>query len=214
MIPYINLHTHHSLTNDGVFLFNNRFGFDKIYELKKPYSIGVHPWDTLLFNETKLPDLEKLINNKNCFAIGECGLDKLSKTDFRKQKFCFETQLTLAAKHQKPVIIHCVKAFDEVVGICKPYLSKIPLIMHGFNKTDELAQQLINKGFYVSVSTPFLYKTKLTKVVLNKLFFETDDKKDLLIADVYKLASQKFNTDSELLKTQINDNFNNVFKTK
>ena len=78
-IPYINIHTHHLSKDNGVFLFNNRFGFDKEFYLEKYFSVGIHPWDANL--QTSLSEFEKLIQHSNCLAIGECGLDKVIEID-------------------------------------------------------------------------------------------------------------------------------------
>lgn len=205
------MHTHHLSKDNGLFLFNNRFGFDKEFYLEKYFSLGIHPWDIHLIKPNHLSDFETLIQHENCLAIGECGLDKVCKSDYRQQKYFFTEQLKFAVKYQKPVIIHCVKAYDDLIGISKSYIGKIPLIIHGFNKTDELAKQFINKGFYLSVSDDFLKKTKLSKEVLGKLFFETDDKSDLSIAEVYKAVSQKLSFDEALLKEKIYSNFVSLF---
>jgi len=208
---YVNIHTHQASQDNSVFLLNNRFAFDKELFTEKFFSIGIHPWDVHVINN-KLPDFEHLVQHPNCLAIGECGLDKVCKSDYRQQRYYLTEQLQLALKYQKPVIIHCVKAYDDVIGICKPYLSKIPVIMHGFNKTDELAKQLINKGFYLSVSLPFLSKHNKINLPVEKLFFETDDKKELSISTVYKLASQKLSLDETVLQEKIYSNFAALFK--
>lgn len=165
-----------------------------------------------MISPQKMNEFDRLIQEPNCLAVGECGLDKICKSDYRQQKYFFSEQLKLAVKYQKPVIIHCVKAFDDLLGICKPYINKIPLILHGFNKNDELAKQFINKGFFLSVSSEFLSKTKLNQVILSNLFLETDDKINLNIRDVYKIASQKLLIKEELLKEKIYINFAALFK--
>ena len=163
-IPYINIHTHHLSKDRGVFLFNNRFGTstgsvtNDLY-LDNYFSVGIHPWDADL--KTSLSELENTIQHQNCLAIGECGLDKITDIDLELQKKVFISQLELAVKFQKPVIIHCVKAFDELIEICSPYHSKIPLIIHGFNKSVQLAKQLINKGFYLSLNDSVLKKEEV-----------------------------------------------------
>lgn len=212
MKSYINLHTHHLSQDDGVFLFNNRFGYDKNMFTGKYFSVGIHPWDVHVIQSKHIVELELLIQNTNCLAVGECGLDKVCKSDFRQQKHFFDLQLQMAVRYNKPVIIHCVKAYDELFGICKTYHSKIPLIIHGFNKTDELAIQLINKGFYLSVSSAFLYKTKLSGQLLDKLFLETDDKPQMPISEVYDLASRKFSLDKDSFQEKIYHNFTTLFK--
>lgn len=213
MTPYINIHTHHLSKDNGVFLFNNRFGFDKELYLEKYFSIGNHPWDTDL--QISMLELEKIIQHTNCLAIGECGLDKLNGADLEIQKKVFIVQLELAVKYQKPVIIHCVKAFDELIEICSPYHFKTSLIIHGFNKSLQLAKQLIDKGFYISLSHSIFKKEDIDFSVLplEKLFLETDTNESILIEEVYKKAAACFQIQEDDLKEKIYTNFTALFKT-
>jgi TatD DNase family protein len=213
MTPYINIHTHHLSKDHGVFLFNNRFGFDKEFYLEKYFSIGIHPWDADL--QVSLSEFEKLIQHPHCLAIGECGLDKVKGPDIEIQKKIFISQLDLAVKYQKPVIIHCVKAFDELIEICQSYHSKTPLIIHGFNKSIQLAKQLIDKGFYISLSHSIFKKEDIDFSVLplEKLFLETDTNESILIEEVYKKAAACFQIQEDDLKEKIYTNFTALFKT-
>ena len=213
MIPYINIHTHHLSQDNGVFLFNNRFGFDKEFFTEKYFSIGIHPWDADL--QVSRTELEKIIQHPNCLAIGECGLDKVINIDLELQKKVFVSQLDLAVKFQKPVIIHCVKAFDEVIEICSMYHSKIPLIIHGFNKSSQLAKQLIDKGFYISLNHSTFKKNDYDFSILSidKLFLETDNNDFVLIEDVYQKAATCFQIQEDDLKEKIYSNFTTLFNT-
>ncbi len=195
-----------------MFLFNNRFGFDEENYTGKYFSAGIHPWDA--DQQISINELEKFISNKNCLAIGECGLDKLKGPDLEIQKEIFKQQLQIAVNYQKPVIIHCVKGFDELIEICKPYSGKIPLIIHGFNKSFELAQQLINKGFYLSLNHS-LFKnisTDFKQIPLDNIFLETDNNEHLSIVEVYKKATIYFNVNEDELKEKIYSNFTTLFK--
>lgn len=213
MKSYINIHTHHLSKDNGVFLFNNRFGFNKEIYLEKYFSIGIHPWDVDL--QTSMLELENIIQHKNCLAIGECGLDKVIDIDLELQKKIFISQLNLAVKYQKPVIIHCVKAFDELMEICSLYHSKIPLIIHGFSKSLLLAKQLIDKGFYISLNHSIFKKEDIDFSVLSleKLFLETDNKETISIEEVYQKAATGFQLQEDDLKEKIYSNFTTLFNT-
>ena len=200
-----------------MFLFNNRFGTStssvtKLY-LESYFSIGIHPWDSDI--QFSMAEFEKLIQHKNCLAIGECGLDKVIEIDLEIQKRVFISQLELAVKYQKTVIIHCVKAYDELIEICKPYHSKIPLIIHGFNKSLQLAKQLIDKGFYLSLNSAILKKVEIDLSILpiEKIFLETDNNESLLIEDVYQKAAICFQIQEDELKAKIYTNFTALFNT-
>lgn len=213
MTPYINIHTHHLTNENGISIYNNRFLFDKEIKTEHLFSIGIHPYDINLVNENSFKDLELFLNHKNCKAIGECGLDKLLISDINSQKQVLQKQFELAIKYSKPVIIHCVKAFDELIEVFNPFNNKIQLIIHGFNKSEELALQLISKGFYLSLNHTIFNKENFdfTKLPIDKLFLETDDNTSITINEVYEKASIKFKITEDALKENINANFNLLF---
>ncbi len=190
-----------------MYVFNNRFGFDTALYTASSFSVGIHPWDAA--KTISVAELEKQVVHENCIAIGECGLDKLKGPDLEQQKTIFEFQLQLAVKYHKPVIIHCVKAFDELIHICEPYHKKTHLIIHGFNKSTQLAQQLVEQGFYLSLGVALLNKesTGFSGIPLKKLFLETDTHESVLIEEVYKIASLKWNIQLDDLKEKIYSNF-------
>jgi TatD DNase family protein len=212
MIPYINIHTHHLSKEDGVFLFNNRLGMDESIYTEGYFSAGIHPWDS--DQGMGIGQLKQVITHKNCLAIGECGLDKLKGPGIAVQATLFIEQLELALQYQKPVIIHCVKAFDELIEICRPYVTKIPLIIHGFNKSEQLAAQLIHKGFYLSLQVSVLGKSDFNWHVLplENIFLETDTNAQISISDVYQKAALAFDRNEYELKEKIYSNFTALFK--
>jgi TatD DNase family protein len=210
---FIDLHTHHISADNNVHVLNYRLGYDKVIDTTQSFSIGIHPWDLELIIEKSIKDLEHFLTQPNCLAIGECGLDKLITTPLELQKKIFEQHLQLALKYHKPVIIHCVKAFDELIEICKPYFNHIPLIIHGFNKSETLAKQLIDKGFYLSLNHHLVLKPdfNIQSLPINKLFFETDNNAHLLIQDIYQDFARKLNMELDVLVEQINRNFETLF---
>jgi TatD DNase family protein len=196
---------------DGVFLFNNRFGVDKELYTKSYFSIGIHPWDADV--EFSKIEFENYLSCQNCIAIGECGIDKLKGADLDFQKTIFKFQLNSAVKYKKPVIIHCVKAFDEIIEICEPFQSKIPLIIHGFNKSEQLAKQLIDKGFYISFVYAIFKKNdfNFNTICLDNLFLETDNDDKLTIKEIYNVCALRFKISENDLKEKIYSNFTKLF---
>jgi TatD DNase family protein len=212
MIPYINIHTHHLGTETDISIYNNRFLFEDI-TTDCLFSIGIHPYDCHLLTDHSFKDMEPFLKQDNCFAIGECGLDKLISVDLKQQQFILTEQLNLALIYKKPVIIHCVKAFDELIDVCKPYETKLKLIIHGFNKSEELALQLISRGYYLSLHPSLVKKDNFnfTKLQIEQLFFETDDDSNLSINEAYRNASIKLNLSESMLKEKIYSNFKLLF---
>lgn len=209
MTPYINIHTHHVSPDHGVFVFNNRFAHDSAYHTRSLFSIGVHPWDAGLVSASWPEDLRELIQHPHCFALGECGLDTLHGPELLLQKRVFHRQLELAVEYSKPVIIHCVKAFDGLMELAGRYVHQVPLVIHGFNKSPQMAAQLIDKGFYLSLNPALFSKPDFDSrmIPLHRVFLETDMRDDLLIGDVYRAAAAWFGIAEEELKERINGNF-------
>ena len=132
-----NIHTHKSQT--GVFEIFNQFP-NNFIDQNQFYSLGIHPW--FIDNEKLTEELEFIESKKEDFyflAIGECGLDKLTSTNFDLQIKVFRQQIELAIHLKKPLIIHCVRAYQEVIAILKDYHLTIPIIFHGFNKNSILS---------------------------------------------------------------------------
>src|SRR4029078_3015939 len=137
--------------------------------------------------------ISKVLPLENCLAIGECGIDKRIETPLQIQTEVFEAQLKLAEKHQKPVVIHCVAAFQEVIEIKQRLKISVPMIIHGFSKNEQVAQSLIKNGFYLSFGK-YLFQNPATESVfknipLDSFFLETDTL-ELGIEEVYRHAAK------------------------
>lgn len=206
---YINIHTHHVSADHGVYVFNNRFGHDSSYYTDSLFSVGVHPWDAASVGPDFIEALEALVAHPHCLAVGECGLDTLKGPGLDLQKQVFEQQLRLAVAHHKPVIIHCVKAFDELMELAKPYINQVPLIIHGFHKSSQLAAQLIARGFYLSLNPALLQREDFDfgQIPHQRFFLETDMLDNATIKHIYEAAALKFKMSPEALTEKINLNF-------
>jgi TatD DNase family protein len=157
--------------------------------------------------------LEKFSPLQHVLAIGECGLDKICSISFELQQKVFSAQIELANTINKPLIIHCVRAYEEVQQLLQQHRNKVPVIFHGFNKNELLAKQLVDKGFYLSFGKS-LQQTVLQQLIKNipavKMFFETDDA-DIDIAAVYAIAAGALQIDINSLSLQIQKNAAAVF---
>ncbi len=220
-MQYFNLHTHQFTNQPDVLELVNQYPQE--FDTSLPfYSIGIHP---LYINENRLEDDFLVVDEKlalpECLALGECGLDKRSETPFEIQQSVFEKQLALAEKHQKPVVIHCVAAFQELIETKKRLKISVPMIVHGFSKKVELAKQLIDNGFYVSFGKNLLRSrslgTELESVfqsIPNDRFLLETDMVEEGIQDVYALAAKCKNIEVNELQVILNKNCNEVFKSK
>ena len=216
-MQFINLHTHHHSNQLNTFELVNQYPLE--YHSSIPYySMGIHPWfikEATLEQEFEI--LTQKIQDNNCLAIGECGLDKRIDVPLDLQKAVFERQLLLAQHVQKPVIIHCVAAFDELIECTKRLQIKVPIIVHGFSKNSQVANQLIQQGFYISFGK-YLFQMPNLASVLNQIpeerfFLETDTALQS-IEDVYQLVAKSKGISVPALKEKVKQNFESIFNTK
>jgi TatD DNase family protein len=212
-----NLHTHHYTNNHTILELVNQYP-EKFDETIPFYSIGIHPW-YLVENrvEADLKIIEKKLQEPNCLALGECGLDKRIEIPIDLQQQVFEKQLVLAQKYKKPIIIHCVAAFDELIAVIKKLKITVPIIIHGFSKNTQLAKQLLENGFYLSFGKYLLQNPDLETVfrtIPNDRFFLETDIMTLNLEQVYDLAASQKNIDIENLQEIIKLNFKVVFDLK
>ena len=223
MIPFIDIHTHFAPSENGVVSVQNfhpkEWEKEDFTEGSPLASVGLHPWFLTVENfENDFKKLAQLIEIQSVIAMGECGLDKIKGADFDFQIHAFERQIRLAESVGKPVVVHCVKAFNEVISIKKKLNPKVPIIIHGFNKNEIILGALIKNDFFVSVGAAILQETNVSNaarnlrhIPLNRLFFETDDK-EIDIQKIYEVAANILEINISDLKIQIRDNFETVFK--
>jgi TatD DNase family protein len=115
------------------------------------YSVGIHPWWTEHQQcEAWTQNLEAWAGHPQITAIGECGIDKVRGADLNTQIDVFKQHILLSEHHQKPLTIHCVRAFDIIMNLKKEMRPTQRWTIHGFRGKPTLAQQLLNAGFYLS----------------------------------------------------------------
>jgi TatD DNase family protein len=216
-MQFFNLHTHQFTNQPDILELVNQYPQEFDYKIPY-YSIGIHP---LFIEETSLESDFRIIEEKldlpECLALGECGLDKRSETLLELQQTVFKRQLALAEKFQKPVVIHCVAAFQELIEIKKRLKITVPMIIHGYSKKVELAKQLIDSGFYVSFGKNLLrnleFESVFKSIPNDKFFLETDTIEEG-IQEVYTLAAKYKELELSELQKIVNKNYITVFDFK
>lgn len=213
-MEFFNLHTHQFTNNPDVLELVNQYPLE--FDESIPfYSIGIHPWHIKQNQiDSELQIIEEKLNAKECLAVGECGLDKRIEIPLEQQVTVFEKQLFLAEKYKKPVVIHCVAAYQEVIAIKKKLKISVPMVIHGFSKSIQVADQLIREGFYISFGKYLLQnpdlKTVFQQIPNNRFFLETDMIQEN-IEQVYNLASDYKGLKINELKNVISSNCKDVF---
>jgi TatD DNase family protein len=216
-MPVIDFHTHSSFNNSKTIAIqcidiNN----SAVIEEGKLYSIGIHPWDADALNfDEEVRKLESILLKQNVIAVGEIGLDKLKSPSIDIQKKVFTRQLDIAYSLKKPIVIHCVKAWQDLFEIRKRYPNTLPWAIHGFNGNEQLVKQLIEKGFYLScgftVTNPrSRVAASFAKIPLNKLFLETDIS-EIKVDELYAIVAKRFNLSVSNLEEKIHSNFKEFF---
>ena len=141
---------------------------------------GLHP----LFMQEHQPNvmalLQDWVSDNDPVAIGEIGLDFfIPNPDKKAQLSLFITQLELAVAFDLPVIIHARKSLDLVLKELRRFTSLRGSI-HSFSGSEQQANQLIDRGFYLGFGGPITYnratrlRTLVTNLPLERLLLETD----------------------------------------
>ncbi|UTV29329.1 TatD family hydrolase [Photobacterium atrarenae] len=159
--------------------------YDGVY-----YALGLHPFFSAEHREASLELLAAQLaqvagggaqHDRKCVAVGECGLDfAIAEADRDQQLALLQQQLILANTYQLPVILHCRKAFPELVSLLKQYPPVAGGVYHGFSGSLAQAQQVVALGLKIGVGGTITYpranKTRKTVAALplEALVLETD----------------------------------------
>lgn len=181
----------------------------KVTDFPKHYSIGIHPWHP---DKRMMEKVIRYATQPAVVAIGETGLDKItagSPETFKRQQELFTQHIRLSEETGKPLIIHCVKAWDELLHIRKATHPAVPWIIHGFRGKELLATQLLDAGLYLSFGS--FYNPEALKAAWKRhhLLIETDDKQTN-IREVYQQIASELKITVDLLSDEIGT----IFKTK
>lgn len=168
------------------------------------YSVGLHPWHISNDWRTQMAKLLVMALHTHVLMIGETGLDKKnSPASMETQLEVFREHIRLSELIRKPLIIHCVKAFDELLAIRKETKATLPWIVHGFRGGVEQWQQLSRAGLHVSLGKH--YDTKFIKQLpLYQLLLESDDTTGL--DTVYDRASHDTGISIPELRAHVGNN--------
>lgn len=190
-IGVFDAHTHDKTATNAVV----NISLDDDPSLFRLFSVGIHPWDVDTLWQEKIAALRQKIacmtagDLHRLAAIGEVGLDKLRGGAMEIQQSCLIAQLRLAEELGKPVIIHCVKAVDEVLSALKSTKFSQSVVFHGFRGGPQQARQLLDKGFYLSFGPQFQPESLQEAWKAGRLLLETDDT-GISIGEVYALAAK------------------------
>lgn len=157
------------------------------------FTIALHPWDSAR------PDAEQLIEEKlptllthpRCLALGECGLDRLRGATLPVQVELLAQQLSMAKDAQKPLVVHCVRAWSELLTQVQRCGFAGKKAVHGFNGSLALLKQLLAHDWYISVGLDSrgTLPRAACGIPLDRILLETDAS-NTPIKDVYKALAK------------------------
>lgn len=118
---------------------------------------GLHPYYIEQHQPSHLDQLEQLLKNQDCVAIGEIGLDTFLKQHkqaqmFAQQKKFFVAQIALAQQFNKPILLHIRKSHADVLSLLKQQKFKQGGIAHAFSGGVEEAKAFVKLGFKIGVT--------------------------------------------------------------
>lgn len=191
MVKYLDIHTHNPIS-----------------EVTSPRMAGIHPWDAA--SDIALPDFTA------CDIIGETGLDYACKVDRAQQMELFKRHLAEAERLNKPVVLHVVKAFEDVMRVLRDYPMLHGVLFHGFIGSVEQAQRCFERGYFLSFGAHSLRSRRTREVIAatppNLLFVETDDSTEPTIEELYSEVAKIRKMSVEELARQIEENYEKLIQ--
>jgi TatD DNase family protein len=217
-IYFVDIHTHSCNIDEEIIAVRNislELEF-KTLSTSNFFSAGLHPWHIKLPEDSNV--LLSLVREKtkidHVIFVGETGLDKRCTTDFEEQKRIFEAQAIIAEENNKPMIIHCIRAYNEILAVYKKLHPQMTWIFHAYNGSIEMTRQFAAENFMFSFGEYlFLPGTKAIEsfkyLPLNKIFFETDESCES-VKQMYKQGALLKKISDNELKKAVWHNFNRI----
>ena len=142
---------------------------------------GLHPTSVKKDYKIQLAHIAQQIEKHNIIAIGETGIDLYwDKSTLKEQIKAFEHQITLAIKHNLPIVIHARNSMEEIFNVLDKYKSNLPKgVFHCFSGTLEQAKRVLDYGMYIGIGGVATFKNGglneiIEKTPLSKIVVETD----------------------------------------
>ena len=207
-MDYIDFHTHNISKRKNIFsVFNIEAG--SVFIPESYFSMGIHPWYIKEEDLKKQYEQFRQLSSLPVFImIGECGLDKHCATPFGLQKEVFEKQIELSEELKKPLIIHCVRSYNEIIEYKKHYSPRQPWTIHGFRGNRNVTDSFLKEGLYLSFGRHYNPES-LQITPFERLFIETDDSEHP-ISEIYSSIAKARKISIEELKEIVFSNVKNI----
>lgn len=177
----IDIHTHHPAPSPEALISVSPKEFHP--EGSQLYSVGIHPWDLPSgVSEDEWRLLEEAAAHPQVAAIGECCIDMVKGGPLFLQMQSFRRQAELAERVGKPLVVHCVKGHDVLIGMRKDLKPTQFWAIHGFRGKPVVAKMLLDAGIWLSFG-PLFNSGTLRIMPTERILAETDES-DATIGDV------------------------------
>ncbi len=144
--------------------------------------VGVHPHDASACNDARIAELRELAASPKVVAIGESGLDfHYMHSPQQAQEDSLRRHLALASELDKPIVIHCRDAEEQIAAIVRE--TGMPPrggVIHCFTGNAASARTFLALGFYISFSGILTFRKAAPVrdaarlVPIDRLMVETD----------------------------------------
>jgi len=191
---------------------------------------GLHPTHVKENYREELAIVEKQLEERKFYAVGETGVDLYwDKSTLKIQQEAFRYQIQLAKKHKLPIVIHCREAFDEVFEVLEQEKEEgLFGIFHCFTGTLEQAQKALSYNMKLGIGGVLTFKNGkidrfLSEIPLSEIVLETDApylapvpyrgkrNESLYIVEVLKKAAEVYNTSPEEIAEVTTRNSREIF---
>ena len=170
-------------------------------------SVGLHPWKVTDAWKEEVSLIREAAKRADVWAIGECGLDKVKGGVLSLQMEAFRAQIALAEELQKPMVIHCVRAFDELLMLRRELESSCkdkggspqPWVIHGFRGKPEQAKQLMTKGMLFSFGHQYNLDTLRAVFTSSRPFYLETDDHPFSVLQIYEQVAHHLDVDVDRL---------------
>ena len=210
-MKFYDIHTHRICPENKKSIINvSPFEFEKAKAMCENcfFSCGIHPWDSEN-SETQMARLLEIAGDSCIVAIGEAGLDKMRGALLDSQLSVFKKQIELSENLKKPLVIHCVKAWNELINVRHEIKPTQPWIIHGYRGKPELTKQLVSEGFLFSAGSK-INEQSVSLIPLTSLFCETDES-EMDIREIYEQTATAIGVDIQELALTVTKNVRKVF---
>lgn len=213
---YFNAHTH---THSANAIINAPLGLMQFDE-NCFYSIGIHPWDYMKYCEnTEMLQhwLYTYVHLPQVVAIGECGIDHTIAVDVELQEDLLIQHVELAQQTNKALIIHSVRAYNDVLGVLKHTNCRQSVVFHKFMGNAYMYASFKDFDCYYSFGTELLTRPQSVEMLqllpLNTILFESDNSA-ISVDEIYTFAAQQLQISVEELSATVQQTAKKVFDIK